>query len=936
MDDDRETGTDRIEKLLGQLCDLEASQRSELLDEVSAGDPELREHVKRLLESYDAALKFFNQFPDLLRVASDAKPPRTFADGQIVASRFRIRGLLGQGGVGEVYDAEDLELHEPVALKTLRASLAADEALIEQLAEELRLARRIGHPNVCRVYELYQHRTESGGRVSVFAMEKLEGETLSTRLQRGPIRTHDAFPIVRQIAGAIDAAHAAGVAHGDLKPGNIMLVKSADGTDRVVVTDFGLARWLPTGTTLVTATTASRQWGTPVYMAPEQLMGGRITRASDLYSLGVVCYEMVTGQQPFARDSPMLLAIRKLRHAPQPPRELVADLDPRWQSAILRCMDPDPNRRFRYAQDLVTAIERRHTRTPWLAAAAAVAAAILVTWGVMTMVNEPATSASSTSVPRPDTERIVAVLPFTREPPTDEGHALALGLTAALTDHLASASDAQRGLHVIPATEMMDTGVNTPALAQHTLGASLFVGGRVAVVGDRIEITIGLNELSDEGVRLKDSRKVSVQSGDGSIIESAMTATTQLLDIPKQGMRPAQWRDTRQPEAERSYLLGRGHLAQGAAHLTAAIEAFKRAIQQDDQFAHAYAGLGEGYRAHYLAARETGSLKLAQDAIDRAVALEPRDAQARVTRARIYLLSSQYQRAILELTTALDLNADVPDGRRWLAFAHQSDGAIDRAETILREAAARHPRHWSGHVHLGVFLYRQGRYREAEESLVKGSQYAPANQNAALNLSAVYLAQERLGAAESELLKATALLPDARVYNNLAWVYILEGRLGDAVTAMEAAVKQSQADSLVWSSLARAYRWQGGQGDKARAAYETALQRADEEVRVDPLNALVRANRAYLLAETGQTTEALRVIETAVALESANANVNVLFYSALVHELAGDRERAIRDLIAAAQRGYTKTMIERHPDLTRLRKDPRFRQVLDLAGKRAS
>jgi tetratricopeptide (TPR) repeat protein len=931
IDQNRAAGSERIEELLGQLCDLETSERSALLDEISAGDPHLRDHVKALLDNYDSARKFFDQFPDLLRVVSDAHPSRTFEDGEIVASRFRINGLLGQGGVGEVYDAEDLELHEPVALKTLRASLAADETLIERLGQELRLARRISHPNVCRVYDLFEHRTSSGGRVSVFAMEKLEGETLAARLQRGAIPPRDALPIVRQVADAIDAAHAASVAHGDLKPGNIMLVPSPDGTERVVVTDFGLARWLPSETTLVTATTESRRWGTPIYMAPEQLMGGRITRASDIYSLGVVCYEMVTGQQPFAREAPMLLAVRKLRHIPRPPRELVPELDPRWQSAILRCLDADPERRFRYARDLVTGIEHGRTRRPWLIAAA-VAAALLVAW-IATRVIEPGAAASSTSATQAVAERIVAVLPFTQDMPTDDGTALALGLTAALTDHLASLSNAQPGLHVIPVEEVITTGVNTPALAQQTLGASLFVAGRLNMVGDRTEIAIGLNELSDEGFRLKDSRTVSIRSRDPSVLDPVMVAAMQLLAIPQQRMRPPPWRETQQPEAEASYLRGRGHLAQGQSHVTAAIDAFQRAVQRDDQFARAYAGLSEAYRAHYVANRDRQSLQTAQQQIDRAIAIAPRDAQAHVTRGRLYLMSGQYQRAILELTTALELDTNIADGRRWLAAAHQANGEVERAEAMLREAVARHPRHWSSHVHLGVFLYRQGRYREAEESFVKGVAYAPANPEAALDLSAVYLAQGQLAAAEVELAKATRLVQDGRLYNNLAWVYILEGKFGDAVTAMEGAVKQSAADSLVWSSLARAYRWNGGRDADAGAAYRTALERADEEARADPMNAATRSNRAYLMAETGRTEDARREIDVATALESAKANVIVFFNSALVHELAGNRERAIQDLLVAAQRGYSKTVIERHPDLSRLRKDPRFRQVLDVAGK---
>lgn len=928
MEDGRDSGSDRIEDLLEQLCDLDAAGRSQLLDQVCAGDPELRSQVDRLLESYDSAMKFVEQFPGVGRLASTAHPDRTFADGEIVAARFRIRRLLGHGGVGEVYEAEDLELHEAVALKTVLARLAADETLMERLTQELRLARKIGHPNVCRVYDVYQHRTAAGTRVPLFAMELLEGETLAQRLRQGPMAPHQALPLVAQIAEAIDAAHASSVAHGDLKPGNVMLV-STDGPTRVVVTDFGLARWLPPGSTLVAATTESRRWGTPTYMAPEQLLGGRITRASDIYALGVMCYEMVTGQQPFAGEAPMLLAVSKLRRQPRLPRDLVPDLDPRWQSAILRCLDVDPARRFRVAKDVVAAIEGKPRRKPWMIAAAA-AAAIAIAW-TGTKIIEPGAAISTSVARRAASERIVAILPISADTSAEESDVFTLGLTAALSDLLHSMISGQTGLHIIPSEEAINTGVRTPALAQHVLGATLFVGARVIEAGDRTELVIGLNEVSNQGFRLKDSRRVTVPSAEGGLLEKVADAAIELLDVDDAVTRQKRPSVARTREAEHSYLLGRGHLARGAADLPAAIAAFQRAIQIDGQFADAHAGLSEAYRLRYDATRVPDDLRLARESIDRAISIAPATARAHVIRGRLYLASSQYQRAAAELTTALKLDPDVPDGRRLLAAAHQGNGAIEMAEMILREAVARHPRHWSGHVQLGNFLYRQGRYREAEDSLVQASTRAPDNQTVMLSLSAVYLAQERFTAAESELVKAIKVAPDSLLYNNLAWVYILEGRFGEAVTTMEAAVKLPRADSLVWSSLARAYRW-AGRKNWAQSAYMGALERADQEVRVDPSNAGVRGNRASLLVEAGRASEGLREIEAAVALDSAKANVIVFFHSAVVHEWVGKRERALQDLVLAARLGYSKGVIERHPDLARLRKDAGYRRVFEMAG----
>jgi serine/threonine protein kinase len=237
-------------------------------------------------------------------VADRRTPGRAFSDGEIACERFGIVGLLGEGGMGEVYEAEDLVLRdERIALKTLRASLAADESAIERLTKELQLARRITHPNVCQVHDVYQHRTSSGARVLFFTMELVNGRTLADRLRRGTMPKSQVLPILTQMAAALDAAHLTNVAHGDFKPGNIMLVPSDTGPERVVVTDFGLAQWLPVGSARLSTSGDNGRWGTPAYMAPEQLFGGKVTRSTDIYALGVVLYEMVTGNQPFIPDS---------------------------------------------------------------------------------------------------------------------------------------------------------------------------------------------------------------------------------------------------------------------------------------------------------------------------------------------------------------------------------------------------------------------------------------------------------------------------------------------------------------------------------------------------------------------------------------------------------------------------------------------------------
>jgi tetratricopeptide (TPR) repeat protein len=277
---------------------------------------------------------------------------------ELLASRFRIVRFIGHGGMGDVYEAEDLELGERVALKTVRSEIAHLDGALDRFRREIHLARKVTHPNVCRIFDVFRHRPQDpagrGAEVVFFSMELLAGETLEQRLRRGGrMQPPEVLPIVRQVADALTAAHRVGVIHRDLKPANIMLVPAA-GEPRAVVTDFGLAHTRAEGESLLTV--RGDLLGTPAYMAPEQVAGEEVTAATDIYALGAVTYEMVTGGPPFVGENSFATAIKRLREDPPPPRLRAPDLDPAWESAILRCLERAPADRFAQARDVAAAL----------------------------------------------------------------------------------------------------------------------------------------------------------------------------------------------------------------------------------------------------------------------------------------------------------------------------------------------------------------------------------------------------------------------------------------------------------------------------------------------------------------------------------------------------------------------------------------------------
>jgi tetratricopeptide (TPR) repeat protein len=310
--------------------------------------------------------------------------PAAFGPGDLVGERYRIVRLIAEGGMGEVYEAEDLALHGHVALKTIHPEIAEDAQALERFRREIHVARRVTHPNVCRIYDLGTHRVAGAGEgaapaeVLFLTMELLLGETLSQRIARaGRLGTEEALPIVVQIVAGLEAAHSAGVIHRDFKSANVVLVKDSREGVRAVITDFGLARATVSDRSLMSISDSGAVVGTPAYMAPEQVKGQPLTPAADIYALGVVLYEMTTGLRPFDGGSAISVAVKRLSEDPKPPRAHVPELDPVWNAVILRCLERQPAARCASARGVAEALAGRARRSGSLSLATAT---LLAAW----------------------------------------------------------------------------------------------------------------------------------------------------------------------------------------------------------------------------------------------------------------------------------------------------------------------------------------------------------------------------------------------------------------------------------------------------------------------------------------------------------------------------------------------------------------------------
>jgi serine/threonine-protein kinase len=350
---------EQVKSLFLALCALDEDKRPALLDRACGGDPELRAEVESLLAYHDPAtlIEDFAQTGSGGRLETPG-PEQTerlaarsaaafstsdghdrFPPGAIVADRYRVVACLGSGGMGDVYRADDLKLGQTVALKFLSVGRGRDQVWLTRFYNEARLARTVTHANVCRVHDI----GEAGGE-AFLSMEYVDGEDLASLLRRiGRLPADKALQIARELCSGLAAAHDRGVLHRDLKPANIML----DGRGHVRITDFGIA--------VLRTDELERRIvaGTPRYMAPELLSGGEATVRSDIYSLGMVLYELVTGRLVLERDS---LVSTRTRGLPRPPSTIVDDLDPVFDRIILQCLEQNPADRPASVHAVLTAL----------------------------------------------------------------------------------------------------------------------------------------------------------------------------------------------------------------------------------------------------------------------------------------------------------------------------------------------------------------------------------------------------------------------------------------------------------------------------------------------------------------------------------------------------------------------------------------------------
>jgi tetratricopeptide (TPR) repeat protein len=926
--------------------ELSPAERGRYLDAVCGGDAGMRDEVERLLAALDESGGLLDGplggAPVVQRCAGPALTPNERV------GRFRVTRLLGTGGMGEVYEVSDPELRESLALKTVRPEYAVRPEVAARFRREIQLARRITHPNVCRIFDVGRY-DANGTELWYFTMELLKGRTLADRLRDGPLTPASVIPIFRQAASGVAALHAGGIVHRDLKPGNIMLAESADG-ERAVIMDFGVAH-MAAGAGADDLTVSGQLVGTVKYMAPEQLRGERVVPSSDVYALGIAMYETMRGSQPAAVGAWHEWIGRDLHECR---RKGATDAECRLLDIMLRCVQTDPADRFANAGEILAWLDRidqarqpiwrrlllsghpppggsrarrrvERYRTPIMLAVAASAA--VVSWPA---VRRPVLQRGCALLPGSrllcelPAERDLAVFPIRVVSTTENEDLLGAGYAEFLRAAL-SRLNPEPGNHCLHLRNDRSGD-----------GVRLVLEAELRPHPQEMEIAFTVRDTwagaGDPAILRKQQLRVPLQSAE-RLASEPLRALASALNWQHGGPEWQAWSAQIPHDAPAfvSYLRGLGRL--GRSQYLEAIAAINVAADQAREYAYApaHTALARAYRMLPNRDAAGGQEDPARQAAVVAAGLDAKSDFSRAERelGELDAAAGRPEEAIRHFSAALKTWPFDESARKSLAAAMEAAGRNQDAERVFQQGIELAPRCWLTWNALADYYSRHSRYLEAEQALLEAIRQTPRNASVYHNLGFDYIKRGRYDDAIVMVSKSIALSPSALQYSTLGQAFSCRNCADAALVNLRHATSLEPDYYIVWANLADALVRRNPADPEAPGVFVKAVETARRLIERTPMHARARARLALNLARLGETGAALGEAEKLLRLAR---NEESLLAAAQVQDVAGRRNDALRLLDEAFAAGLSIHQARAAADLAALRADPRFAAMLARRG----
>jgi eukaryotic-like serine/threonine-protein kinase len=887
--DDGSARDEQLIAIVDAALKLNAGEREGYLRSACGSDPKLLEEAAETVE-WEGRMDGFLRKP-LLSFPQSGEP---FEPGETVCGRFTILRKIGEGGMGVVYEAFDNKRNQPIAIK------AAKPGFGTMLSPELEGALRVRHTNVCLVNEIHTAQT-AAGLIDFLTMELLQGETLSARLARlGKLPPPEAEKIGLQLCAGLKEAHRSGVIHRDLKPGNIILCSEAG--SRAVITDFGLCG----------EACQSGFFGTQRYLAPELLLGQKASRASDIYALGVILYEMVAGVETRDSGSAVPQASANAAALPQASRA--------YRKLIAEFLSLQPERRCLGFETAPHALSH-HTwsRRELFSATAASAVAVAAGW-----LERERFSDWLQPLPR---KRFVVLLPG--PPITDQKiRPIVTAAIDAIENELARAESTDRNLFVTSAHESVSSGKALGEIGS-SLGVNLALQASAAEEPDGVRLLLKLVDISSGALLRK--RQITCASSDvPSLPSNAVECAASLLNVRWNQEAAARLKPgTDSASALRSFQAAEElRKKPNDDGLSAAIDQYKKALDADPKFAAAYTQLSIAYRRSYAVNADSAVLALARGNALRAIELDPNSASAHLALAMVHSAEGNFNAAQNEMRLAFQLDPGNPRYLLWQAQIYRHFHRWQLAEQTFRKLQQERPNYWISYNDLGALLTDVGRYREAMDSFRVASVAAPGSALVWNNLGTAHFRLAHLAQAEEAYRRSIALKPSDAVSLNLGEVLRVQGKFAEAEAACKQAVKLSPASDDNWLGLADCYEAMGGHQKEASDAFAQAAAAAEQLLAVEPNNSAAWVRLALYRLKTGAIRDPSALLRRAE--ESNPLDLDSSLLKVRVLELAGNRKSALNEAADCLRRGPVHFQISTVPDLKALARDPHYSRLLQL------
>ena len=925
----------------------------------NAVDPAIPDHlsavVMRCLEA-NVAGRYQAVEEILADLAADQQPTlagraqpsvvslETIGPGAQFGPRYRIESLIGAGGMGKVYKAYDKDLDRTVALKVVRSEFASDPGSMQRFKQELLLASRISHRNILRIHDL----GDVDG-LKFISMAYVEGKDLHDLLtESGRMSAERAVHIAKQLAAALDAAHTEGVAHRDLKPRNVLI----DETDHVYVSDFGLAKSLEGGVA-TQMTRAGEVLGTPRYMSPEQAESKPADHRSDIYSFGVILYEMVTGAPPFAGDSNMQVMYQHVTQKPKNPKLLNPELPDYLAAVILKCLEKDPARRYQQAREILHDLESAaaparvvrlriaETGYPrWLLASMAAllllvgATFAIPSWRNVVLGRLEGARGGPAGKSGAARDKYVAVLPF-----KVLGNEPALKFVAdGVVDSLSAQLFQLKNVYVASSSAVDAAGkIGSVDQIAKALGVNLVVDGTVQGAGDKIGIVINVQDMKKGqrvwGKEFSGLRQdlLTIENSIYSELVSALDLNPNVEDLTRGAVRM-----TGNYSAYELYLKGRDIMRRerNVKGFNAALKFYDQAISKDSRFTLAYTGISEASMSLYDQTKEPSWSQKALSAAEQAQQLNPSLPEVHWALGSAYLQTGKAEEAIAEMKQALELAPSSDESYRRLGHVYGEAGRKNEAIAAYQKAVDINPYYWFNYNWLGATYARFGEYGKALTAFQRVTALAPDWASGYSNLGGAEFQIGRWNEAVAAYRRSLTLDDkDSDAQSNLGVAFYYLGLYSEAAKAMEKAVQMQPNRHDFAADLGDAYR-QMGQRDKAAAAYDTAIMLALKAYQVNNRDASTLGGLAVYYAKKGDLIRAQDFITRARNIDSSD---NVLAYdAALIQAISGKPAEALKALREAFAKGYPTEVAKSDPDLASLRSSPDFGKLMQEFSRKAN